>query len=281
MPQFYEPDYAINSRVYDIAAEGELANVLSHYSYDFIYDTIETNIRMVANRNVNVLNMPNFVGAIEQDMAYIKARYHSEEEVNGTRQEVYRTIIDILCREYHLIFNDVPGLDYYSVAFVLYDFLVANFNNYMTSFFTTYIYNESNSLYEALNLSAAKKNKDTSSIYAKKLYEDPKLATIASNLMTILYSMSAYDIPFEAIIRTVLISTGADILYVAVTPEGDFFKEVYCKCLLDEMNLPIAITSIRLEMQKRYRYVVPEYPVPAPNTEEDPNNGSEEISDNT
>lgn len=275
MPQFYEPNFAVNNRVYEIAAEGELANVLSRYSYDFIYDAIKNNLAMVANGNMNVLNMPNLVAAIEQDFRLIKERYGSQEEVEGTRQEVYKNIIDILCGEYHLVFNDTGAFDYYSVAMALYDFLVAHFDFYVTSFFTTFIYSQAGFLYEGLGLGAAKKNKDTSTMYAKKLYDDPKLATIASNLVTILHHISGYDITLDQILHTVLTQTFADMLTMAILPQDDFYRNVYCAYVMNENNMPVTITNIRLEMQKRYRYVAPEYPMPAPNTEENPNDSEE------
>ena len=121
----------------------------------------------------------------------------------------------------------------------------------------------------------AKKNKDTSTMYAKKLYDDPKLATIASNLVTILHHISGYDITLDQILHTVLTQTFADMLTMAILPQDDFYRNVYCVYVMNENNMPVTITNIRLEMQKRYRYVAPEYPMPAPNTEENPNDSEE------
>ena len=51
MSQMFEPNFAVNSRVFDIAAEGELANILSHFNTEYIYSSLKTNIAQRMNRH--------------------------------------------------------------------------------------------------------------------------------------------------------------------------------------------------------------------------------------
>ena len=253
MAQIFEPNFTINSRVFEIAAEGELANVLSHYNSEFLYNTLKTNIAQRTNQHSNVIQMPNFVAAIEQDFVYLKNVYKSENsDISQVRTETYKTIIDILCNEYQLVFKDNGDIDYCSAAFCLYDFLVSNFDSYLITFFTTFIAQEAQSIYDMMNLGAIKKNKDTSSMYAKKMYEDSKLAAIASNLSSVLYQISAIDIPFFTILSMSLTVHARDFIYLIVSPKGNFYKDIYCKYVLNDMNLPLNVTNIRLELQRRY-----------------------------
>lgn len=252
MSQMFEPNFAVNSRVFDIAAEGELANILSHFNTEYIYSSLKTNIAQRTNKHSNIIQMPNFVAAIEQDFAYLNNTYKSESsDIMQTRIETYKNIIDILCKEYNLTFNDDGNIDYYSAAFCLYDFLVCNFDTYVINFYTNFIIQEVNSLYDLMGLGTIKKNKDTSSMYAKKMYEDPKLAAIASNLASVLYQMSGIDIPFFTILSYTVIDPQKNFLYYIVSPNGDFFKEVYSAYILNEVALPLNVTNIRLELQKR------------------------------
>ena len=249
----YEPYYAVNSQVYNIASEGELANILSHYNSDFVFNVIKDNIGQRMNKYGNTIQMVNIVGAFEQQFRLLKSTYHSESpKIEEIRLSTYKEIIDILCKEYQLIFNDTGDIDYYTAAFCLYDFLVCNFDTYVVSFFSIFIHNESNTLFDALNMSTLKKNKDTSTVYSKKLYEDPKFAIVTSNLGSVLYSISGYYISFENILRTVLTVDMATYMSTIIQPQIDFYRNIYCAYILNEDTFPISLTNIRLDMQRRY-----------------------------
>ena len=250
----YEPYYAMNSQIYNIASEGELANILSRYNSDFVFNVVKDNIAQRNNRYGNAIQMTNIVGAYNQQFILLKDSYHSEADtVTDVMNATYKEIIDILCKDFHLEFRDTGELDYYSVAFWLYDFLVSNFDNYVISFFSKFIYNEANTLFDALNMSNAKKNKDTSTIYSKKMYEDSKFAIVASNLGEVLYSISGYDIDFQTILSIIDIDQNiAQFIASIVYPIDDFYKNVYCAYILNEENFPVNLTNIRLDMQRRY-----------------------------
>lgn len=249
----FEPNYALNSQVYNIASEGELASILSHYNSDFVFNVVKTNIEQRTNKYGNVIQMVNIVGAFEQQFRYMKDAYHSEtSKIEEVRLSTYKEIINILCKDYQLEFYDTGDIDYYSAAYYLYDFLVCNFDNYVVSFFSTFVYREAPTLYEALNMGNLKKNKDTSTVYSKKLYEDPKFAVIASNLGSVLYSISSYDIEFETILNTVLTANIATYIASIVKPITDFYRSIYAAYILNEENFPVNLTNIRLDMQRRF-----------------------------
>ena len=268
MPTIYEPNFNPQNRIHDIVSEGELANILSHYNDDFIIGTVQDNVAQKRNQSGNIIQMPNFVGALEQDFKYLFSVYTSDiDEIKERRSSIYRSIIDILCKDYNLTFLDVgeDRVDYYSLAFCMYDFLVCNFDLYMINFFTQFISQNAETIYNALDLGNAKKTKDTASIYAKQLFSDPKIGAISSNLKTVLTSISSYIIEFRTILNTVLIPQMATLIATHITPNNDFYKDVYCTYMLNENTLPINITNIRLEFQKRYKTMNYTAPIPTTN----------------
>lgn len=238
-----------NSQVYNIQTENEVAIILSRFNSNFIFDVIRDNLAQ--KFNYSFISAPNVVAAFEQNFKYFQIRYPSDyDNIEVVRISTYKEIINILCNEYNLQFNDNDGLDYYSLALYLYDFLACNFNNYMVSFFANYIYKEKNSLYEFLNMEALKKNKDSSTIYGKKIYKDPKLAILNANLNSVIASICNFDITFENILSIVYSNKNiVNYLTAHVSPINDFFKSTYCYSFSLDMQ-PVILTNIRLEIQK-------------------------------
>lgn len=243
-------DFIANSQAYNITSENEIAIILSRFNSNYIFDVIKDTIQ---NRfsNYNYLTNPNVVSAFEQNFKDLQARYPSDaQNIAYVRQETYKEIINILCKEYSLQFNDNGETDYFTLALYLYDFLVANFNRYLTLFFANYIYKEKNNLYDFLSMESMKKNKDTSTIYNKKVYKDIKLAVLNANLLTVVASMSQFDISFENILMSCCgnkIIVNGILNYIQ--PIDDFYKNSYCKVFQTDFQ-PVVLTNIRLEIQK-------------------------------
>ena len=271
MPMMYEPNFNPQSRVHDIMSEGELANILSYYNDDFIISTVQDNIAQKRMQSGNVIQMPNFVGALEQDFKYLSSIYTADTaEINERRISIYISIINILCNNYNLTFND-PGygnVDYFSLAFWMYDFLVCNFDTHMIDFFIALISNNAQSIYNSLDLSNMKKTKDTASMYAKQVYDNQIIAAISSNLKTVLISVSGYTIEFRDILNTVLVNPAGSFIADYIYPNNDFYREIYCQYILNENTLPINITNIRLELQRRFAVATYENMRQVPTTDE-------------
>lgn len=241
----------LNSNLYDISTENEISTILSHFDSDYIFNIIKDN----ASKKFDYyqMNIPNIVAAFEQHFKQLKLIYYSPEDIENieyVRNETYREIIKILCDSYNLEFNtDIDIQDLYSSAFYLYDFLISNYKNYVVRFFTNFIIKEKNGLYESLNLSQFRKNKDSSTIYNKKMFKNPKIAIIASNLEYVIKNICVFDIPFNLILHNVYTDKHIiRFLESIVSSRGDFFKENYVS-LLNTTARPILLTDIRLSLQ--------------------------------
>lgn len=239
-----------NSQVFNVATENELAVVLSHYSDQFVFTVIKDAIEYRFER-VPIVGLPNVVAAWEQNFKAIVAQYGNIEEVNRVRNETYRQIIDIICKEFGLEFTIDDSIDLYSAAYHLYDFLVSNFTNNMVTLFANFIYKERANLYESLNLSNLKKNRDSSTIYGKKIYKDIKLAVINANIDMVISEVCAMDMPLYNIISIVYGNNSELKRYlISIISAGpDFFNKAYVSVLNSDIR-PDMITNIRFKLQE-------------------------------
>ena len=238
-----------NFLTYNINTEGEVARILSHFNSEFIFDVIRDNLAQ--RYNYTPIAAPNIVTSFEQNFKLIKENYQTDfDKIDSVRLETYREIIKIICNEYKLQFVDMDNLDYYSAAFYLYDFLVSNFSNYLAFFFANFIYKERNSIYESLDLNNLKKNKDSSTLYGKKVYKDVKLAVISANLDYIIDNVCNYDISLNTILEFIypdknIVNYIGSIIY----PLEDFYKTNYVSMILGPSRA-VSLANIKFEMHK-------------------------------
>ena len=245
-------NFLADSSANNIITENQLSILLTHFDTNYIFGIITDNI---GNRfNCYHIQMPNIIAAYEQDFKLLASQYTDVsmiETINVTRGETYKAIIDLLCNNFSLQFNEqLEGIDYYSAAYVLYSFLISDFKNNMINFFTNYIIREKNGLYDALGMASFKKSKDSSTVYNKKLYKNGKLAIINANLEYVLDSICNFDIPLDVLLNT----TFTDKNYVKfienmIQPIQDFFKFAYVPIIKEPGLRPILITDIRLKIQ--------------------------------
>lgn len=241
-----------NSQAYNVMTENELAVVLSHYSSEFVFSIVDEAMKSRFN-GVPIVAVPNVVGAWEQNFKAIRSQYgvESNEEVLRVRNETYREIIDTICKEFSLNFTVDDTVDLYSAAYHLYDLFVCNFSDNMTSFFANFIYKERGSLYDSLGLANMKKNKDSSTIYGKKIYKDIKLAVINANIDMVVSNVSSMDIPFHSIIGTIYGNNSDMKRYILsiVSADNEFFGRAYIPVLNSDIK-PEVITAIRFKLQE-------------------------------
>jgi hypothetical protein len=196
---------------------------------------------------------PNFVGSFENNFILMQNEYPGDSQnIRIVREEVYRKIIDLLCNRFNLEFNNVDDtIDLYTAAYYLYDFLVCNRNTIMVNFFTAFIINNKDSLYSMLNVEDNKKPKDSSSVYGKRVYTDPKYAVISANIPTIINYISNMDIRLINIFQSVYVDINlVQFMDNAFADKGNFFKEHYCSAITNIEIMPIIITNIRLALQR-------------------------------
>lgn len=240
-----------NNNIYSITNEAVASIVISRFDFDFILGILEDNM----NRRLDILQpeLPNLIAIIDNNFRLLY-NINPESttfppEVNEERIKIYKCIIDIICSRHNLQFIDNGDVDYYSIAFFLYDFFVGRFRKYLIDFFTLYIYKERNDIYNAFELSTLKKNKDSSTLYGKKMYKNQKLAVINANLEQVIYGMSAFDISFSDILNVVYDNKSiAKFMCDYIVPNGNFFRDVYVALIQHQQFHNDLVTSIRLSL---------------------------------
>ena len=244
--------FTANSQVYNVVTENELAEVLSHYNSDFVFSIIDQCLKY-RFMNVPVVAYPNVVAGWEQNFKAIIAQYgdSSREEVMRVRNETYSEIIDTICKEFGMNFTIDDTVDLYSAAYHLYELMVSSFTENMVSFFANFIYKERSYIYDNFNLSEMKKNKDSSTIYGKKIYKDIKLAVINANIDAVVSGVCSMDIPYHLIISTIFGNNSDKKKFITsiLSAENDFFQVAYVRVLNSDIRADI-ITAIRFKLQE-------------------------------
>lgn len=242
----------IGNSVYDIVAENEMLSVLSHFDTDYIFNMIKD---MSTKKYESCkYTMPNVSEIYEQYFKMLKEQATSSEDmesISSVREKTYIEIINILCREHHLYCNEhLEPENYYTMAYYLYDLLISQYRKHIVTFFSNFILKEKNNLYESLDLARFKKNKDSSTIYNKKIFKNSKLVVIASNLEYVINNICVFDLDFETILNTIYADkTIVNFLTSNVSPLGDFFKNTFTLAMKSSIR-PIILTDIRLYISR-------------------------------
>ena len=237
----------MNSEQYNIVSENELTEVLAHFNTEFIMSIIDSAIANRANPTAFSSN-PNIIDAWDANFKQIMNYYGStdvNERISTLRVDTYQEIIKRIC-SYHGLNFTVDDVDLYSAAHYLYQFFVADYLKYLDQFFAMYIITECGGLYDAMNLGNLKKNKDTSTIYSKKIFSDPRLAIINANIDMVVTYICGMDINLDQIFaRCGLTNQEASYLSQLVSDQGDFFKSHYVTTIANDYVRPIRLNSIR------------------------------------
>lgn len=240
-----------NKELYNISNEFTITELLSHFDSDIILDIMKDKLDNI--KSYSSIPESNIILSFEENFKLMKDQFSGDElNINIVRDRVYKDIISILCDRFNLQFAfDDETIDIFTAAYYAYDFLVCNYNSIMVNFFTSFIINNKDSLYTTLNLDAYKKNKDSSTLYNKKMYADTKYITINANIEKVINYISSIDISISNIFQSTYTNLEVvDMLNNSFADKDNFFKQYYCSILSKPELLPIIITDIRLNMQK-------------------------------
>lgn len=240
-----------NSQIYNVVTENELSEVLSHYNSEFIFSIVDDAMKKRFT-TVPLTAVPNVVAAWEQNFKAIMATYgmDSKSEVMRVREETYNEIIEMICKEFDLNFTIDDSIDKFSAALHLYNLFVCNFTENLVEFFANFIYKERTALFDALGLAEYKKNKDSSTIYGKKVFKDIKIAIINANIDMVISQICAMDIPFYTIISLICGNNSELKKYYLsiISSDTNFFTKAYVPSMNSDIR-PELITSIRFRLQ--------------------------------
>lgn len=238
-----------NSRIYNIHAENEIAEILSHYSPGFVQGFIKE--KLDNKLDYTVIQPINDVDAIEQNFKQIIDYYPEEQNRTWeTRTRTYYEIISKILENYNLgVFPTYESNSgFYMEASLLYDFLVSRYKTNAVEFFSLVIMENSNEIYKYLKMD----DKRETITYMKKLFSnDSKLGVLVNNIDLVMSVVSGMDFTLEDILRTVYTKDNADILSYFLTDNGNFYKTHYIGLINSYTGAPI-VTDIRMSIQAKY-----------------------------
>lgn len=240
----------IGTQLYQINNEYNITEILAHFDSNYIFDILEDKLEHISFAYSQI--EPNIVESFETNFKLMNEQFPGDSQnIRTIREQVYSDIIKILTKKFNLQFNDTDeSIDLFTAAYYLYDFVVCNRNNIMVNFFTAFIVNNKDSLWSTLSMEDFKKNKDSSSAYGKRIYNDYKFAIISANMANIINYISTLDISLLNIFQSTYRDPNLVVfLDNAFADKGNFFKDFYCDILNKPEELPIVITNIRLALQ--------------------------------
>lgn len=239
--------YISNSDIYQVNAERDITVILSKFNTNYIYDCIENALNTKNNAQFIIPN-PNLVRSLEDNFIIMQQNFPDDKaNILECREETYREIIYYLCGKFNLSFNPTEEVDLYSAAYYLYDFLVGNYLNYLTSFFGKFILQEKNNLYKSLNLDRFKKTTNIS--YGKKIIKDPMISIIIIQISYIMDQLMSYDFSFESILKIVYNNNDISRFMISLFSDNEYFYNFYKNDVSNAYIRPNIITIIRLFIQ--------------------------------
>ena len=243
--------FITNNTEFGIVSDSEIVSIISNFSDDMIMDIIHRNVENKFRPYQYYVG--NLIAAMESVFKSNAEDYPQFfAESNQRRNEMYSKILMYLCSLHGLSLNVNENTDLYSLTYFLYDFTVSRFTINMINFFANYIVNETNTLYDYLNLSEAKKNKDSTSMYSKKIFKgNAKLATIHANLETVIDSICGFDIDMETLIyMTTYDENITSLLTSNISEIHNLFRVLFVPYVNDPRYRAVIITLVRMRLQE-------------------------------
>lgn len=235
-----------------IDTDAALGTILSNFNAEYIKHVVDDSLNMKFRPYLD--EMPNMCDIMERDFQVIKAHCMDYvDQVDDTRLETYKEIIDIICKYYQLQFTGnydvMTDNEIYGLARTLYDIFISRFTQTMIEFFVRYIKDNSDSIYDYLmNDPNSNKAKDAMG-YNVKNYIDPKYVLIHTNINQVIYNMAAYDISFQTLLTYITDPSAAAYLGQLLEPIGDVYKNNYACYILNPATTADLLTAIKLHVQ--------------------------------
>ena len=239
--------YISNSDIYQVNAERDITIILSKFNTEFIYDCIENALASKNNAQFIIPN-PNLVRSLEDNFILMQQNFPDDKaNILACREETYNEIINYLCGKFNLSFNINDEVDLYSAAYYLYDFLVANYLQYLTAFFAKFILREKNNLYKSLNLDRFKKSSNIS--YGKKIIKDPVISIILVQISYVIEQLMSFDFNFQSIVSIAYDNNNMAKFIISLFNDNGYFYNFYKNDISNSFIRPNIITNIRLAIQ--------------------------------
>lgn len=243
--------FITNNTEFGIVSDSEITSIITNFSDEMIMDIISRNIENKFRPYQYYVG--NLIAAMESSFKSNAENYPQFfNESNQRRNEMYSKILMHLCSLHGLSLHVDENTDLYSLTYFLYDFTVSRFTINIINFFANYIVNETTTLYEYLNLSEAKKNKDSTTLYSKKVFKgNSKLATIHANLEIVMDSICGFDINMETLINITTQDKNITTLLTSNISEiHNLFRVLFVPYINDPRYRAVIITLVRMRLQE-------------------------------
>ena len=256
--EFTGAPFQYNPAITNINIDNQLAGILSQFNEDYVMDVIDDSLE---NRfRLYDLPAPNIVASYETTFKALTNGFSSNvEDIANVRKNTYINIINRICDFYNLEFTDNDDTDYYSAAYWIYEFLVSKFTQNMINFYVSFLIRERDQIEMSLDLAQMRRENDVVYSYSKRLFLDPKLASIHSNLEYVIDQISTYDIDLWSILSTIYNNPPelAAYIYSNIKDTGNFFRDQYERYVTNSRNMSDIIMYIKLGLQQVGGQVVP------------------------
>ena len=226
-----------------------LGTILGNFSSEYILHVVEDSLSLKFRPFSD--EMPNICDILERQFAAIYANAPDyQDQISYTRNETYQEIIRIICRYYNLEFTepfeDIEPNELYGIARTMYDIFIARFSMYCISFFTRYIVDNKESIYNMINNDPeALRPKEQ----AKKMVDDAMMILIHANVNNIILQMPAFDISLEILLQYFCDPMTFSRLNSLLVDKGDIYKNHYASYIANPKTTAEMITAIKLELQ--------------------------------
>ena len=242
------------STVYaNINTDRGLGTILSNFESDYIIHLVSDYIQYKFRPFEG--NMPNIADIWERQFQNISENTSADyyEQIEEVRRNTYIEMINIVCDHYDLTFTGDTELfntqQLYFIARNIFDIFIARFTENIINFFTSYISNNIDGIYNYLNKSEDTFKPKETGTYDSKNFVDPKFILVHANTNIVLYNMGSYDIPLSNIISFSTDPNVSEALINLLADNGDFYKNHISKYITDSQYSPSVITNIKLKLQ--------------------------------
>ena len=232
-----------------IDTDQALGTILSNFSSEYILHVVGDSLNMRFRPFAD--EMPNMCDILERQFSAIYANAPDYiDQISYTRTETYQEIIKIICNYYNLeftgVFEEIEPNELYGIARTLYDIFISRFTMYCIDFFTRYILDNKESIYNMVNNDpAAYRPKETSN----KVVDDSMLFLIHANINNIVMAMPTIDISLSILLEYFCDPATFNRLNNLLLDRGDIYKNYYASFITNNKTTAEMITSIKLALQ--------------------------------
>lgn len=232
-----------------IDTDQALGTILSNFSSEYILHVVSDSLNMRFRPFSD--EMPNMCDILERQFSAIYSNAPDYiDQISYTRSETYQEIIKIICNYYNLEFTgkfeEIEANELYGIARTLYDIFISRFTMYCINFFTRYIVDNKESIYNMVNNDpAAYRPREA----AKKVIDDSTMLLIHANINNIVMNMPTIDVPLSTLLEYFCDPVTCVRLNNLLVDRGDIYKNYYASYIIDPKSTAEMITSIKLELQ--------------------------------